>query len=72
MQDSAYPVFNLLTHKVGKPSNEIVVHHNLSPQFSVLPRHLDDLSLDRPVLLDQLHRPVIKGIALKRQSQLVN
>ena len=72
MQDSAYPVINLPTQKVGKPINEIVVSHNLLPQIVTLPRHLDDLSSDRPVLLDQLHRPVIKRVALKRQSQLVN
>ena len=72
MQDSAYPVINLTTHKVGKTINEIVVSHNLSPQLPVLPRHLDNLSSDRPVLLDQLHCPVIKGITLKGQSQLVN
>ena len=67
-----YPVINLPTHKVSKPINEIVVSHNLSPQIVVLPRHLDDLSSDRPILLDQLYCPVIKGITLKRQSQLVN
>ena len=72
IQDSAYPVFNLPTQKVGKPINEIVVSHNLLPQIMILPCHLNDLSSDRPVLLDQLHCPVIKGITLKRQSQLVN
>ena len=72
MQDSAYTVINLMTHKVSKTINEIVVSHNLSPQIPVLPRHLDDLSSDRPVFLNQLHCPVIKGITLKRQSQLVN
>ena len=68
MQGSAYPVFNLPTQIVGQPINEIVVSHNLLPQLSVLPRHLDNLSSDRPILLDQLHHPVMKGITLKRQS----
>ena len=72
MQNGSYSVINLSAQVLGQPGDEVMVSHNLPPQLSVLPSHLNQLPPDCPLILHQLHGPVIERVALKRQSQLVN
>ena len=64
MQDGAYPIFDLSSHVLDQPIDEVGVRLDLPQQILVLPHHFNDLPSDRPVLLHQLHGPVIKGVAL--------